>query len=232
MRIEEPHRRLAGLWGQVDRQHNEIIAAHVVGPRVLDIGCGYGSLVDFLTEQGFDAVGVDNDAPFIETGLKLFPGADLRVGDGESLRFPEGSFDTVIFKDVMHHVYRESEIAQVLREVRHVLKDRGRLIVLDPSPNVVLKLARKLAAHEDPECAWHEAVAALENGGFSVTHISFLESIGLALSGGYVGPVLVPDNAVLHKLVLSANRTISRVLNLLGLGRALLWRYLIVGVKT
>ena len=33
------------------------------GSRVLDIGCGDGGLVDRLTERGFDAFGVDPQAP-------------------------------------------------------------------------------------------------------------------------------------------------------------------------
>jgi len=58
---------------------------------------------------------------------------------------------------------------------------------------VFLKLARTLIAHRDPECTWREAEEALEEAGFSVLAVTFHESIGLALSGGYVGLQLVPD---------------------------------------
>jgi len=125
MKIKEPHRRLHGPWGHVDGQHNELIAAQIRGTRVLDVGCGFGSLVAYLTARGFDAAGVDNDAGCIEKGSELFPRARITIGEGESLGFPDGHFDAVTLKDVMHHVYRESETGKVLREIRRVLAPAG-----------------------------------------------------------------------------------------------------------
>ena len=67
--------------------------------------------------------------------------------------------------------------------------------------------------------------------GFAVENISFYEVFGLGLSGGYVGPILVPNVALLHKAVAGANRWASRLVNAVGLGRVLCWRYVIQARK-
>src|SRR5262249_24976110 len=85
MRIQNPEKRLASLWGLIDRQHNEQIAAHLRGKRVLDIGCGYESLVAYLQEQGYDAHGIDADSESVTVAQRLFPHTDVRLGRIEEL---------------------------------------------------------------------------------------------------------------------------------------------------
>jgi ubiquinone/menaquinone biosynthesis C-methylase UbiE len=231
MKIETPYKRLFSLWGKIDRQHNECIASQIAGNRVLDIGCGYGSLVNFLTQKGYEAVGIDYGQEFIEIGVKIFPQANLKVGAAEALDFPDNYFDAIVLKDVMHHIYREGDSDKAFREIYRVLKDNGRLVILDPNPTLILKAARLVVAHKDPECSWQEAKKIVVRAGFFVTNVSFYEIIGLALSGGYVGLQLVPNIRALHRMVAIMNHIISVIINKMGLGRYILWRYLITAVK-
>ena len=55
-----PTKRLDGFYGRVDAYFNDRIAEHVVGSRVLDFGCGFGSLVEALRTRGFDARASDS----------------------------------------------------------------------------------------------------------------------------------------------------------------------------
>ncbi|MEX5635695.1 MULTISPECIES: class I SAM-dependent methyltransferase [Parafrankia] len=80
----------------------------VLGPppaRVLDVGCGTGSMVLLLASFGYEVVGVDASAPMLTqarrkadaAGLKV----ELHVADASSLPFPDGHFDATVAKLVL-----------------------------------------------------------------------------------------------------------------------------------
>ena len=106
------------------------------GHRVLDIGCGTGSLV-VLTKASYpdvDVVGVDPDdralarasRKALRAGVKI----ELDRGFSDALNHPDGTFDRVLSSFMFHHLGRD-EKARTLREVRRVLKADGRLHLLD-----------------------------------------------------------------------------------------------------
>ena len=68
------------------------------GQRALDVGCGPGSvtrpLADLLGPE--NVAGVDPSESFVDACRMRVPGADVRVGVGERLPFPDGSFDAVL----------------------------------------------------------------------------------------------------------------------------------------
>lgn len=72
------------------------------GARVLDVGCGDGRLTRRIAGIVRSATGVDPDAEQIERAKRLLP-VRLRgkirfeVGYAETLRFPNRSFDAVLF---------------------------------------------------------------------------------------------------------------------------------------
>jgi SAM-dependent methyltransferase len=228
MRIKNPEKRLASLWGLIDRQHNEQIAAQLRGKRVLDIGCGYGSLVAYLQEQGYDAHGVDADSESVTVAQRLFPHADVRLGRIEELE-AEGvePFDSITLKDCLHHLVGEHHALEAFASIKRLLRPGGRLVILDPNPNWVLKTARLLAAHKDFQTPLTEARELLDQNGFQVQYTGYYEVIGLALSGGYVSVQLVPGIRALHTFVARANSLLSRLSHRLGLGKFICWRYVI-----
>ena len=231
MKIRNPHQRLFSLWGCVDRQHNEWIESEISGERVLDLGCGYGSLSDFLRRRGYRSIGIDDGAEFIQIGHQIFPQTDLRVTHAERLDFQDDFFDAVILKDVMHHLYKESDCYKALSEIRRVLKTGGTLVVFDPNPHWILRMGRKLIRHQDPECTCEQAQEILRETGFEVSRVRFYESVGLLLSGGYVGWRLCPNFQLFNGLAVKINARLTRIINRIGLGRNFLFRYSIKAVK-
>ena len=66
------------------------------GERVLDVGCGPGRHARVLAERGFDVVGVDISARFIEIAREGAPAtAKFFVGDARDMTF-DREFDAVI----------------------------------------------------------------------------------------------------------------------------------------
>ena len=234
MKINEAHQRLQSLWGIIDRQHNAQIAHHLkAGSRVLDVGCGYGALVAYLSQQGHDVQGVDLDAQSIEVAKAIFPDARVELGSAEDLADDfAGQFDAILLKDVLHHIVGEGDPIASFNTFARLLKDDGRIVILDPNPMWILRLARLLVRHEDPEASPQTAVKLLSEMGYTVQALTYFEVIGLPLSGGYVGYRLVPNWKPLNALVAAANALLSRMFAGLGLGRFICWRYIIRADKT
>jgi ubiquinone/menaquinone biosynthesis C-methylase UbiE len=90
----------------VDSQQNEVQAlrraAEWRGRRVLEIGCGDGRLTLRLARLGAQVEAVDPDAAGIRAARRQLPrrlAGQVRyhVGEAEHLKFPDESFDVVVF---------------------------------------------------------------------------------------------------------------------------------------
>lgn len=95
--------------------------------RVLDVGAGQGGGVLEALLRGADAYGVEPGQEFAELSrLRLrkegFDSERIRKTGGESLSFPESSFDYVISLQVLEHVENPRPI---LSEIYRVLKPGG-----------------------------------------------------------------------------------------------------------
>lgn len=108
--------------------------------RVLDVGCGEGATF-FHLGAGEGAVGVELFEDKIRFARERLPACTFLVASGTDLPFEAGSFDQVIFRDVIHHM---PEPEKALREARRVLAPGGRIDVLEPCRNNPLILAHAL----------------------------------------------------------------------------------------
>jgi ubiquinone/menaquinone biosynthesis C-methylase UbiE len=138
----------------------------------------------------------------------------------EPLPFPDDAFDTVVFKESLHHLAAEGDIVAALRDVGRVC--RKRVVVFEPNPSVPLKIGRTLIAHVDPTLRPEAAATILEGAGFAPKPPTYLGSLAFPLSGGYVGRPLVPRRAPARLLF----RLDGWLIRVFGAGAA--WRYLLV----
>ena len=217
-------RRLDGFYGRVDSRMNERIEHWALGGKVLDIGCGFGQLVEHLRIKGFQVTGIDMLNDFIEAGKQKYPLADLRCAPFNRFIFSENDFETVILKDTIHHIIEESDIDEFWINIRRIC--RRRVIIMDPNPTLFLRLARRLIKHVDPICTPNQAKQSLKNAGFSLVYQGYNEVLAFPLSGGFVGPPLVHKR--LGFLVLNLDQMFEKLLEQLSLSDIFCWRYLIV----
>jgi ubiquinone/menaquinone biosynthesis C-methylase UbiE len=232
MKIESPERRLDRFWGKVDRKHIELIGGWLRGPRVLDLGCGYGSFTEAVQRDlGFECVGVDAEEENLEIARRRFPTGEFIRADAEDLPLETGSFDSVVLKDTLHHLVEESDWERVSRELLRVSAPRARLIFFDPNVHALLRIARRGVRHEDAECTFEQATALMRELGYKQIHTSFHTLFSQPLSGGFVGPELVPNRPRVHGAILRTEEKLEQRLNRRGLGRGLAWRYLVVGER-
>lgn len=126
---------MGGAIGRLRRRVVEL-AGLADGDRLLDIGCGTGSLAVLAarTAGAVEVSGVDPGARQIDRARSKARRAgvrvDFRAGVIEELPFADGSFDAVTSTLMMHHLPEEVRRRGVA-EIARVLKPGGRLVVAD-----------------------------------------------------------------------------------------------------
>jgi len=101
--------------------------------RVLDFGCGYGMLSNFLALKSPDrrVLGIDLNRERVEVAKrssKGHPEVSFQLGDVRD--FQGIPFDAVVMTDVLHHI-SDDKVRELLRIIRSCLSDDGILVVLD-----------------------------------------------------------------------------------------------------
>lgn len=138
------------------------------GHRVLDLGCGTGTMVAELGrgQQGIDVVGIDPDPLALlrahRKAALIGAVVTLDRGFADALPYPDASFDRVLSSFMFHHLEPEQR-APALREVARVLKPGGRLHLLDftaPEPGDGWQLLSVL--HRSERLRDNDAAAVLE----------------------------------------------------------------------
>ena len=101
--------------------------------RVVEVGCGQGTTLNYLPQYGANVVGIDMSVGSIlgaragAQELKIASKISLAQGDAEKLPFADASCDCVISFGVLHHT---SDTAAGIQEIYRLLKPGGRAIVM------------------------------------------------------------------------------------------------------
>jgi methionine biosynthesis protein MetW len=128
-----------------------IIAKHLNrGETLLDIGCGEGTGIAYLTARA-GVVGVGLDISSVAVEMARSKGVDARVADVMAPDFaPDRTFDTILISEVLEHI---AEPERVLTRVRdHVGK---RLILTFPNIGYLPHRLRLLFGGFPVQWGWH-----------------------------------------------------------------------------
>ncbi|GAI87178.1 unnamed protein product [marine sediment metagenome] len=98
--------------------------------RILEIGCGIGSIVSELSGQGYDITGTDISGEAIAYGLKKYGDIKLQVQPAEDLQFEDQTFDVVLSFDLFEHIAR---VDRHISEVHRVLRKDGLYLLQTPN---------------------------------------------------------------------------------------------------
>ena len=123
-------------WVKATRETLIELAAPAPGEKVLDVGCGTGTLAIAIKPQvGAGGVhGIDASPEMIqvakEKAAKDGSDIDFRVALIEAIPFSEASFDLVTSTLMLHHLPDDLK-AKGFLEIRRVLKPGGRFMAMD-----------------------------------------------------------------------------------------------------
>jgi SAM-dependent methyltransferase len=138
--------------------------------RILDVGCGTGSMLTYLTSYG-KAQGVDIDEEAVgychERGL-----LDVRLGVAEDLPFDDDSFELVTALDVVEHL---DDDAAALREFARVLRPGGQLLITVPAHRFMWGDQDEVNLHKRRYVA-AEVRERMTSSGFLVERLSYINA--------------------------------------------------------
>jgi len=126
------------------------------GKRMLDIGCGRGTLLRMAREEGFEAYGLERSSQ------EEHPLPYVFYKDLEDCRFPDGHFQLVTLWHVLEHL---RDALAALREIHRILSPEGWLSVAVPNfGGAQAEAAGRHWFHLDlPRHLWHFRPRSLES---------------------------------------------------------------------
>ncbi len=151
--LYDPFTRLFG----VDALRRGLLEQAALQPayRVLDVGCGTGTLAILIKREHptVTVIGIDPDPKALARAERKAERAEVSVhferGFADALPYADATFDRV-FSSLMFHHLGKNEKEQSLREIRRVLRPGGRLEFLDvasPDRHVHGFLSRLIHSH-------------------------------------------------------------------------------------
>jgi 2-polyprenyl-6-hydroxyphenyl methylase/3-demethylubiquinone-9 3-methyltransferase len=128
--------------------------------RVLDAGCGNGSLAARVAALGYEVVGFDPSASGIEHARRGYPTVRFHHASGYGDLYELGQFDACMSVEVIEHVYDPRQFARGLFDA---LRPGGLLLVSTPYHGYLKNVALAITGRMD------DHFTALWDGG----HIKF-----------------------------------------------------------
>ncbi|MBR8830452.1 MAG: Ubiquinone biosynthesis O-methyltransferase, mitochondrial [Chroococcopsis gigantea SAG 12.99] len=118
--------------------------------KILDLGCGNGSLTHKIAQQGYEVTGIDDSTSGLLYARQNF--SQCKFIQASVYNLPDdnltGSFDVVVTAEVIEHLLYPREL---LRAAKKCLKPGGQLIITTPFngywKNLAISLLGKMDQH-------------------------------------------------------------------------------------
>jgi SAM-dependent methyltransferase len=162
--FRRPSGVIARRWWRDPKPHHEsfrdvlAVAELTEDDRLLEVGCGGGTFLEWALRSGCTAAAVDHSADMVRlteanNSAAVAEGRlDVRRSPGERLPYADASFTCAVLMNVFFFLDAKAALAELAR----VLVPEGRLVLHtvapDPPPSVAPPLlARRMACYDD-EC--------------------------------------------------------------------------------
>ncbi len=119
--------------------------------KIIDVGCGTGSLLLQLIHSGYAVYGTDLSEECIRLTenriKKLAPGVNavIKKCNAESIDFPDGHFDGLIAAEILEHVVDDT---QAVKEFYRLLKPGGIALITVPANQKLWDISDDMAGHK------------------------------------------------------------------------------------
>jgi SAM-dependent methyltransferase len=116
------------VWRSGQERRLQLMLDHIPleGRWILDVGCGIGTYVRRFRVLSAHVFGLDVSTERLrQAGV---PG--LVAGEGEALPFADGSFDVIVFNEVIEHVRDDR---QTIKDALRALREGGHIVIYAPN---------------------------------------------------------------------------------------------------
>jgi len=118
------------------------------GKKILDLGCGFGEASVWFALKGAKVISLDISAKMLNCVKKLAKRYKVErkirlvKSSAEKLPFKNESIDLIFGGNILHH----TDIKAVSKEIKRVLKPKGKAIFIEPlAYNMLINIYRKMA---------------------------------------------------------------------------------------
>lgn len=144
---------------------------------ILDLGCWSGQYTSLATKYAKKVYGIDPNRFALNFAKKQTPKAEFKVGSALAIPYPNNTFDTVVFSEVLEHIPPNTE-NKAFAEIYRVLKPKGTLILTTPRNHllsILLDPAYFLIGHR--HYSKDAIINFLISNGFAIKEIFFSKGI-------------------------------------------------------
>ena len=136
-----------GFEGKLSRRFYKLIYDNVIlrsGDKVIDIGCGTGTILKTLSEmERIEGHGIDVEPEMLKVAEAKCGNMDIRECSCEDTPYEDNSFDVITACMAYHHFPDKDAFA---KEASRIMKPNGTLYIADPNfPLPIRKIINLLA---------------------------------------------------------------------------------------
>ncbi|HTR21602.1 MAG TPA: methyltransferase domain-containing protein [Gemmatimonadales bacterium] len=129
-----------------------ILGQHIQGRAAVDFGCGTGRSTRFLRGLGFNVVGVDIAQEMLAQARARDPAGDYRLArEGDVGGLAPHAYDLVFSAFTFDNVPALEQKAALLRSLKRLLKDHGRIVNLVSTPEIYVNEWASFSTRAFPE---------------------------------------------------------------------------------
>jgi len=126
--LKSLHKIVLALDGETNVMMDYIDrAVHTSGPQILDVGCGYGRLLEQMTKRGLTATGVDVNPEIVAANVSK----GLRCVTHDEFVKSNDTYDVMIMSHVIEH-FSPAQLVAFMDSYLDRLKIDGQLIIATP----------------------------------------------------------------------------------------------------
>jgi SAM-dependent methyltransferase len=174
-RLDDNHDELWKIKVKTCRAYLDLLSRYIPGavstPRLLDVGCAHGFMLEAARRRGWQASGVEISPAGSIARQRGFVVYDRPL---EDLNIPNGTFDVITAIDVLEHI---PDVKRFTAELYRMLKPEGVLLIITPDVGTwVAKFMRNTWPHYKTEHLFYFTKRSLSlllrRKGFRVTRIT------------------------------------------------------------
>lgn len=215
-------KRLTGFYGMVAEKQDNLIISRISGSSVLDIGSGYGFLLNNLKKQGYKAIGIEPAPIEIECSKKWWD-VEVIEGSAYNLDVLSSNIENVVLRDVIFHLDTE----RFIPELKSI--NCKRVIVFMGNTGWLLLFAKWLLRHKEHDIKnAKQYIDIFKEHGYKCREIVYSDFFAFPLSGGYISFSFVPDVKWIKSFVMGIDAVFAKFLKFFRLQKYFAFRVMLV----
>ena len=145
------------------------------GKKILDLGCGDGSITNHIWECGAKTVGVDNNKKLINSAKRNYKGKFKVLDVSKKIPFKDESFDIIYSSMTFLHLDKKG-LKNIYSEIGRVLKKNGKFIMSNVHPySLLFKGKPELVEYLDKQSNYFDEESIRKAGLFEIHKVSKTE---------------------------------------------------------